>query len=454
MTYFASKQSDIAQNLLLTDVDCIELTSDISIEDPLELSKNVKIDLNGYTLTIPIHDGVSIVSGDVLIENGTIVTSSSDPISVLNYETILTLGDNLKINSSQCAIHIKRRGKVIVDGADMMSTGDYAAIFVEGFGSAKDNSKLVVKSGNIVSKDHVAVSATKGGSIEVIGGYIETQCNPENRDNAHSAIHVSGGRSSLTIEGGDVYSEHTSSVSVADGAKFSITNGTATSDSKNYPSINLYDDGTSLEMYGGQIKSLGCDGIFCENISTYHALSVVIHDGLIEVPSNKKLVTYDIRSQEPLVKIFGGLFHGKMNPSHIPEGYAAEILDNGYTKVSLRPDGEDDGSEHLDPGSESDTESSSESEYDHKDSEDESEDSGDDEDDDLKLTGKSIKLSSLTPVYGSTSTRYHIYDLVGSATILKIEENSVTNEKYYKIQFIRPGHGGRSVGFILASSIN
>lgn len=451
MTYFANKQSDIAQNLLLNDVQVIELTSDVIIEDPIEISKDVKLDLKGYTLAIPIHDGLSIVSGEVVIENGTIVTASSDPISVINYETSLTLGDNLKVNSSQCAIHIKRRGKVINDGADIISTGEYSAIFVEGFGSAKDNSTLIVKSGNIVSKDHVAISATKGGTVKVLDGYIETQCNPEDRKDSHSAIHISGARSSLIVEGGDVYSEHTSAVSIAEGAKFLLTGGTVTSDSTNHPAVNLYDDGTSLEMFDGHIKSLGCDGIFCENISTYHSLSVIIHGGLVEVPSNKKLITYDVRSQEPLVEIFGGLFHGTMNPSHIPEGYAAEILDNGYIKVGVRPEGDSDDNQN-DSGSE-DLNSGNQEQDTNSDEDDENNDDEDNEGDLLKA-GQSIQLVALTPVYGSTSNKYHIYDLVGSATILKVEENSVTNEKYYKIQFIRPGHGGRSVGFILASSIN
>lgn len=451
MTYFANKQSDIAQNLLLNDVKVIELTSDVTVEDPIEISKNVKLDLKGHTLAIPIHEGMSITSGEVSIENGTIITASSDPISVINYETSLTLGDNLKVNSSQCAVHIKRRGRVINDGADIASTGEYSAIFVEGFGSAKDNSTLIVKSGNIVSKDHVAISATKGGTVKVLGGYIETQCNPEDRKDSHSAIHVSGARSSLIVEGGDVYSEHTSAVSIAEGAKFLLTGGTVVSDSKDHPSVNLYDDGTSFEMTGGSVKSLGCDGIFCESIETYHSLSVTIHDGLVEVPSNKKLVTYDIRSQEPSVNIFGGLFHGKMNPSHIPEGYAAEILDNGYIKVGVRPEGDSDDNQNT---SGSEDSNSGKQEQDTNSSEDDENNDDEDNESDLLEAGQSIQLVALTPVYGSTSNKYHIYDLVGSATILKVEENSVTNEKYYKIQFIRPGHGGKSVGFILASSIN
>ena len=462
MTYYASKTSDISQNLLLEDVEVICLTSDVSIEDPIEISKDVTLDLGGYVLSILIHDGVSITSGTVLFKNGTIVTAVSDPISVSNYETVLTLGENLKVNSSQCSLHIKRRGKLVVDGSDVMSTGEYAAIFVEGFGSAKDNSTLDVISGNIVSKEHVAVSATKGGTVRVSGGFIETQCNPEDRRFSHSSIHVSGARSNLIIEGGDVYSEHTSAVSVAEGSTYLHHGGTVQSDSTNYPAVNLYNDGTSLEMDGGQIKSLGCDGIFCEDISTYHSLKVIIKDGLVEVPSKKSVVVKDIRSEEPLVEIYKGVFHGILNPEYIPEGYSAVLLDNGYIQVDVSSD-EPDGSiddhtptddrppivdnddpeiitpvvPNTDPDPDSDT-----PELDDKES-----------DEDFYDAGMSIKIVRSVPVYGSTSTKHHIYDLVGCATILKLEHNNMTNEDYYKIQFIRPGHGGKSIGFILTTSI-
>ena len=106
--------------------DTVYILTDVEIETPVVIDKSCSIDLGGHFIFVPMSGGLTVKGGaSVSFENGSIQTLSdaqldaqiSDAIISQGSRTVVTLKDTLHVETSGTAIHARKRGKFVVDGA-------------------------------------------------------------------------------------------------------------------------------------------------------------------------------------------------------------------------------------------------------------------------------------------------------------------------------------------------
>lgn len=440
MDYAVDSTQGIVEALKAEDSSLISLSQDITLEETLSITHSVDIDLNGYKLWITEPEAITVSKGKVTFKNGTIISEEDDPIVAIKEGTTVTLGADLKINATKCAVYVKNKAKVIVDGAEITSLGDHAAVFVEGSGTAKENTTLDIRSGEIVAEKQTAVSVKRGGILLVKGGKIESKTNECNK-NKTASIYLNDTRTQMRMSGGEAYSEFTSAIVVMGGAYALINGGLVSSRSRKETTISIQGANTSLVMSGGKVFSEASDGILIGGIDKDEVNSLAIKGGVVSVAAAQNCVSIVAGEGKPAVSITGGRFHGKLDLHFIEDGYAGEMDDLGYIEVKDVDDiespieplpddrpcppphpGQDRPGGHLPP--------------------------------DPNPVNKTYMLKRPTPVYGSPSRRFVICHITGAVKVVSegyVDES--TGEQYFFIEFVLAGVGGRGVGYILASSI-
>lgn len=416
----------------LSEEECSEimLSSDVELEDKLVIKKDLQIDLNGYKLWAAVAEGITVSKGHVIFKNGTIIGPEDDPIVAEGMGTVVTLGSDLKVNATKCALYVKSRAKIIIEGADIQSLGDHAAVFVEGSGLAKDNTCLELRDGQIVATKQIAVSVKKGGIFLLSGGYLESKVDARNVDET-STIYLHGARTKMDMFGGEVKSEFTSALSVVDGAQAYIRGGLISSGTRTETTVSVQGQNSCLSMSNGKISGVDSDGILVGGLDKDQVNAVVVSGGVISVRSSRKVITEVAGEGQPAISITGGRFHGQLKLSYIEAGYTGQKDSLDYIDVirdqdiPQLPDGP------FDPDS-----------------------SGGYMNPDPTISNKSVVVSRPVPVYGSPSRRFVICHIVGSVRIITTNHiDNTTGENYSFVEYVLAGVGRKATGYVLTSMI-
>lgn len=225
--------------------DTILLHRDSIIEEPVVITKNCTLDLNRCTLTISTSAGLLVKGGaNVVIVNGFIETSfdndTYDAILVQGSKTTLVLEGNLSIDTLGTAVHARRRGNIVVNGATIRSTGQSPTIRVD-----DSDSSLTVNLSILDSYESNALTLRNGGSAIVHSGDIFTE-------SGKPAIVVNGQESKFTMNSGTIVCSCDEIVDLQDGASSVICSEVVISGQQ------LFDD-AYLQLESNDI--LGLDNI-------------------------------------------------------------------------------------------------------------------------------------------------------------------------------------------------
>lgn len=191
--------------------DAILLHGDSIIEDPVVITKNCTLDLNRCTLTISTPAGLLVKGGaNVVVVNGFIETSfdndTYDAILVQGSKTTLVLESNLSIDTLGTAVHARRRGNIVVNGATVRSAGQSPTIRVD-----DSDSSLTMNLGVLDSYESNVLTLRNGGSAVVHSGDILTE-------SSEPAIVVNGQESKFTMNSGTIVCSCDEVVNLQDGA--------------------------------------------------------------------------------------------------------------------------------------------------------------------------------------------------------------------------------------------
>ena len=176
MTYTVSTLKELLDALNgASEVSEIALTHDISINELVEISTDVvSINLMDNTLYIHADSGFKVTKGLVNFENGVISATSNYPIAVEGSDASIGLSSNLSVVGTNSIAKVTKKGKLYNDGARIVSYGkDGAAIVVEGYTIASDNSQFIQNSGEISVSDQDAIAVLKRGQVLIAGGSID-----------------------------------------------------------------------------------------------------------------------------------------------------------------------------------------------------------------------------------------------------------------------------------------
>lgn len=431
MEYVVDSQQSIVEALEHDDVTMLTLANDIELQEKLNVSKSVTFNLNSNTLHVYATEGITVTEGSTQFTGGTISGHADDPLVVSGVKAVGQLGPECELVSEKCAAHVKNRGTLIVDG-DIMSGGNQAAVFVEGYGMAKENSTCVLQNGRIISSNQIAVSIAKRGIFEMRGGYVESQVTPPNPDNT-STIYAKGTNSTVHIFDGQVYSKYTPAITIMDGASLHMNGGSVKSDIHHGCVVDVF-DAASINMSGGTIRGSECDVIHVHSAEDSDVCSINITDGEVITYATQTCIKEKPTGQN--IVISGGKFHGKFNSDYIPEGYHTVVDKDGYTYVisdstpDVNPDDPDE--PDVDP------------------TPDEPDDDPTPQPEPEPIITESAVLVRATPVYGLPNRKFLIDHIIGSITILDRDSvDSVTGDTYLHVKYILSGSGKRATGYML-----
>lgn len=418
MNYNVSTQTQFLQAVTAEDSSTIIFDKDITLAERAEIAHDMTIDLQQHVLSVSTVEGIRAVKGKLTILNGTIVSSEDDPITAENSGTCITLGQGLIVNASKCALYVRKRAKMICAGADIEALGSHAAVFVEGQGTAKENTTFDLRSGQIVSQNQIAVSVKSCGVFLMKGGHVESRVREENPDKT-SSVYLYGPRTRMEMSGGEIVSEHTSAISIFEGATCTITKGTVASHAVAEPVIHVCGSNSCLHIVEGQFTG-DSDIIIISDLDADQSTHVCISGGTFWTKLRSWIILCKLQDGEPEISITRGRFHGQISAAFIAEGYAIQTESDGWRSVLP----EDEIS--SDPGSRPDP----------------------DPDPQVNFT-RCVVLSKPTPVYGSPSRRFLIHHVVGCVTILSVGHvDPVTHDQFCCVQFVLSGSGTRSTGYI------
>lgn len=192
--------------LMSADLTDIAFSEDITITEPIEIAKDVDIDLNAAKLIFAEGAELSISNGHVNFKNG-VIEVADKAIQTTSADTEVTF-NNVTITSKDVAVEVKGRSYVVVEDSEITSYGGSAAINVIGHGVAKANSSLTLVSGSIKSVSGYAVSVTNG-SFTMTGGCVETSADLD-------AIYTEGSRAKVNLDGGQVKDHKSVEIEVAE----------------------------------------------------------------------------------------------------------------------------------------------------------------------------------------------------------------------------------------------
>ena len=301
--------------------DTVYILTDVEIETPVVIDKSCSIDLGGHFIFVPMSGGLTVKGGaSVSFENGSIQTLSdaqldaqiSDAIISQGSKTVVTLKDTLHVETSGTAIHARKRGKFVVDGAKIETIGDQSAICVDDSGSS-----LVVNGGVVTSFTNSAISVRDGGSVEINGGTIHTEVHSSIPKDLKSAIIISGDQSKATVTGGSIFSYDTVAIQEQSGA--------------------------SVEMQGGEVFKMSGGHVYSTDSHAFLANKTEVGSVQgIEITSGKVGAYGDIvitaGKGDHGVVFSGGAVKGDLSKEFIAEGYVVSDIkdDEGYANIILK----------------------------------------------------------------------------------------------------------------------
>lgn len=418
MNYNVSTQTQFLQAVTAEDSSTIIFDKDITLAERAEIAHDMTIDLQQHVLSVSVVEGIRAVKGKITILNGTIVSSEDDPITAENSGTCIILGQGLIVNASKCALYVRKRAKMICAGADIEALGSHAAVFVEGQGTAKENTTFDLRSGQIVAQSQIAVSVKSCGVFLMKDGHVESRVGEENPDKT-SSVYLYGPKTRMEMSRGEIVSEHTAAISTFEGANCTIAGGVVISHASHEPVIHVHGDtsGSTLQIAGGSFTGehtiISINGISVEPCNY-----VYISDGVFFTDLNEPIISCEAAEGAAEIAVVGGRFHGQLLDEFIAEGFARQKDADGWYQVVDEAD--------VQPEPEPEPEPEPDPEF-----------------------ADSMVLKRVTPVYGSPSRRFLIHHVVGCVRILSIGHiDSETQDKYCYVQFVLSGSGTRGTGYI------
>ena len=156
------------------------LTEDIVLDNTLNITNDLILDLNGNTITAAFNDGAVINNGkNLTIVGGTIENTATNGAAVITNSGKLVLKD------------------VAITGAPIGTEGypSYAVVTSGG--------ELTVEEGTTISSDRGAVHMSNGANVTINGGIFDVTDAVGSRTLTSHVIYASGSSSKLTINGGN-----------------------------------------------------------------------------------------------------------------------------------------------------------------------------------------------------------------------------------------------------------
>ena len=315
--------------------DTVTLLTDVVIENPVVIEKSCSVDLGGHFIFIPMSGGLTIKGGAaVAFDNGSIQTLADtqveDAIISQGSKTVVTLKENLRVETSGTAIHARKRGGFIVDGAVIKTIGSQSAVCVD-----DTNSSLVVNKGEIVSYVNSAISVRNGGSAMIKGGKICTSAHASIPEDIRSAIIVNGGESNVTVLGGSIFSDDTVAIQEQSGASVDIRGGEIYTKNNMWPTVELSDENTSLKISGGQVYSTESHAIVSNKTEVGYVQHVEVTGGKVGAYGD---VVLTAGKGDHGVVFSGGAVKGDLDRQFLAEGYVVSDIkdDEGYANIVLK----------------------------------------------------------------------------------------------------------------------
>lgn len=316
--------------------DTITFLTDVTLASPVTINaKKCTIDLNGHYLFVPIS-GAVVVKGasNVTFINGYVQTMSADTIEdvfiVQGSKTYLTLGDKLEVSTRGTAAHARKRGNLIINGANVTVNGDQPSIYVD-----DAYSSMTVNKGTVASYSKNAIVVRNGASVEINGGNVHTDCSGLTPEASHAAILVNGQDSKLTINDGVVVSAKSAAIDVEDAATVEINGGDVHTTSSDYTAIEMQEGYSFLRVAGGKVYSTKTSTIL-SNMMDYGDIQTIIMTG------------GDMGAQGNIIHVAGGGDHGIvfsggrvkgfLDPKYLAPGYVVSDLEDsdGYHQIKLK----------------------------------------------------------------------------------------------------------------------
>lgn len=325
--------NDVQEHISTNDL--VSFATDVTVTEPVVISKKCTIDLGGHFMFITIPSAITVKGGvEVSFVNGKIQTLSSeqieDAIIVQGSKTVVNFDNTLEMSTRGTAIHVRRRGCAVIDGALISSTGSQSTIYVD-----DEKSVLKVKSGSIESYEKSAIVARASSSLEIDGGEIHTESNGLIPETSYPSIVVSGRYTSLVITDGLVFSDKTAAISVDSSAKLEIYGGEIYSHSSDYIPVEIRDPNTSFKMYDGFLHSSKTSAILSVGLEFGESHIIQMLGGkmggvgqLIETAGPGD---HDILLSKGTVK-------GDVPQKYIATGYVVSDIkdDEGYAEIILK----------------------------------------------------------------------------------------------------------------------
>lgn len=455
MEYTISTKQELLDAIVAADCDFIQFASNVELDDPVDVDKDLTIDLGLYTFSITANECIRVRSGHVSFVHGTIISDADDPLVVSGSGAVLELGESLHVNVSRCAVYAKQRGLLKVTGAEISSTGEFSTVYVEGYTAAKDNTRIEMLGGKITSAVSTPLSVKKRGIAVIRGGEIVTHAYPAASSDNINAIYIGGLGSLVELYDGSVFADHTVAVMVDDNSAFHMYGGTIQSNSEVHPVVSVYHSGSSFIMEGGFIISQKGYGVLCSGLDKDQVNTFQMTGGSISVPSAHEAV-YQVIDQAPAISILGGSFHGQVSETYLPADLKfSEPDENGNYSVIEKSDDDDEGEGGDDPQPPT-PEPTPDPDPD-PDPDDPTPptpptpDVDPDDPVDPEFLTTSYIFKKQVPVYLTYSRRYYVADVIGAVTVHPgYFEDGATKEQFRKIEYVLPGLGGRTIGYVSA----
>lgn len=160
----------------LQDAECSKITlmSNIQVLSNINIDRTICIDMNEFTIRVHIADGLAVSDGEVEFMNGSIISQVPIGFVISGKTTSVILRPDVIVQSEGCAIYVKERAKLLIDGSTVTSTRSGNAITIEGHTIAKQNTSVeVINGGKLSSNEASTIDVSKRGSFKLTSGEIE-----------------------------------------------------------------------------------------------------------------------------------------------------------------------------------------------------------------------------------------------------------------------------------------
>lgn len=314
--------------------DTITLLTDVTMGHPIVITRKCTLDLGGHFIFVPFSNAITVKNGALVdIINGKIQTLSpdvmEDVITSQGSKTVTTLGEGLEIDVRGSAVHVKKRGSVVVAGAAVRARGEQPTVCVD-----DEVSTLTVESGKVASYEKQAVAVRSGGQLIVNGGEVYTESNGLVPETAYPSVVVDGQNSKIIVNNGAVFSEKTSAISVAYG-EVEIHGGEVYTKSNDYNAVGVHRNNTKFYMSDGWVYATKTPAILSNELEWGDLHNIQIDGGKV---GGEGFVFLVAGPGDHIIHLTAGKVKGHVPQEYLPAGYVVSDIkdEDGYADIILK----------------------------------------------------------------------------------------------------------------------